>query len=262
MSCQDIYTSYNGVLDDIKSLQQKLNLFINGSDTDVVPVNNGTIKTLSGIQKQLLTFQFVQKIIDLSTYQVALNGAPNFDEGMLIRIFNDPNTNLNGIYQVQGGGLLKISYASFYDLAKDAIGIAPFNFLNTKYTYSDITSGKNIIITKTISSSSASPYFESIKGQLIFTSKEPTKRGILSFDWKADIFMGSDIELFKNITTYNSSYVNGDILFNTTFTPTITCEFENVSVGVNKYTLKISTVDNITSNCEIETRIYRSKVNE
>lgn len=108
---------YQQLLQQLQDLNNKINLFVNGNDSTLIPVASGTIKSLAGIQKAALTNRFVQTIIDMKTRQDILNNISFYNVGNLFRVWGETDPTFNGIYKIDTPStILKISYADAYDL--------------------------------------------------------------------------------------------------------------------------------------------------
>lgn len=222
------------ILNQITNLKDKLNLFINGSADLHIPTDAGSVKTLSGIAKTLSQSQYMQKIIDKPSVVDMNIVAPSLSVGVIVRVFNDPNSLLNGLYQKNDlGSMIKIDYTALNDLWQQLPN--PYNFkvitLNALATTLPVVLASfavpkaSIIAMNTFDItydySIASPSKTGFQGTAkvsLYTSDNIEKASILSNDCtKADltatVFAGDNPSISVSITENATEYV-GNITFN------------------------------------------------
>lgn len=108
---------YAALISQFTALNAQLNSFINGDANTTIVTANGTIKSLAGIINELTTFRYVQKIIDIQTYELMIADDLNIDQSLIVRVYQDPTTANNGLYIKQSPGVYtKINYTNLYDL--------------------------------------------------------------------------------------------------------------------------------------------------
>ena len=222
------------ILNQITVLKDKLDAFINGAVDLHIPTDSGSIKTLSGIAQTLSQSQYMQKIIDKPSVVDMNIASPLYDTGVIVRVFNDPNALLNGLYQKNSlGSMIKIDYTALNDLWQQLPN--PYNFkvitLNSLATASPVTLASFVIDKASIISmntfdikydySITSPSKTGFQGTAkisIYTADNTEGETILSSDCvKADltasVFVGTlpsiSITLTENATTFT-----GNIVFN------------------------------------------------
>ena len=88
----------------LKNLIFKLHKFVNGTSDETVQLEDGReIKTLAGIEKIGAERSFVQMLRDYDNYQQASNdaiGGVILQQGDVVRIHNDPDKRMRGLYEV------------------------------------------------------------------------------------------------------------------------------------------------------------------
>jgi len=108
---------YAALISQFTALNAQLNSFINGDANTTIVTANGTIKSLAGIIKELTTFRYVQKIIDIQTYELMIADDLNIDQSLIVRVYQDPTPTNNGLYIKQSPGVYtQINYTNLYDL--------------------------------------------------------------------------------------------------------------------------------------------------
>lgn len=140
-NCQDT-KDYEKEFND---LIKKVNLFVNGSNTDVVQTNFGQVKSMANIQRTMESYRYVQKLVDYETYNQMIDDLQSYDIGILFNVWGDSGLNVNGVYQKQGNNtVVKVSYAELTQLIR-ATDVMQYNILNgvTGNTTSTVVAVKN-----------------------------------------------------------------------------------------------------------------------
>lgn len=107
---------YSSLVSDLDVIVSKLKTFLDGSETDVIQLNSGTIKSLSGILKTLSSSKYSQKVIDQRLYSDITVNITQIPVGSLVRVWGDTDQ-LNGLYRIDStSSFVKISYQDIYDL--------------------------------------------------------------------------------------------------------------------------------------------------
>ncbi|WAW11745.1 hypothetical protein nACB2_058 [Acinetobacter phage nACB2] len=88
----------------LKNLIFKLHRFVNGSADEKVQLEDGReIKTMAGIEKVGAERSLVQQVRDYDNYQLAsvdALGGVILQQGYIVRIHNDPDKRLRGLFEV------------------------------------------------------------------------------------------------------------------------------------------------------------------
>lgn len=180
---------YQELLDQLTDLNDKYDKFINGKPSDTVYINGGpSIKSLSGIAKDLKGFKYVQRVINHRLYTDMV--ADTIEDGLLVRIWGDTQF-INGLYLKDSSSpsiYTKVSYSDLYDLR---------DFLPDPWNYSSITKDQSEfnkdlnLCGYTVSNSAFETNPRRITGSIVYTMDGVGARGSLSFDFALVTVTGS-----------------------------------------------------------------------
>lgn len=178
---------YAELINELKVLNDKFDKFMNGSETDTVPVEGSdNLKSLSGIVADLKRFKYVQKVIDHRLYQDMLDD--DIEVGLIVRIWGD-SSNVNGLYKKDSTNVFhKISYSDLYDL-RDFLP-NPWNYVSISKGPSDYNKPVDLLSFK-VPNSVFQTNPKRLSGNASFSVDGLGKRGSYSFDFAIDTTTGS-----------------------------------------------------------------------
>ena len=245
-----LYPKYSASIDNIAALNDKFDLFINGNDDDYIVNEKGVvIKSLAGIQKELKSFKYVQKIIDFDTYANMLIADSLIEIGILCRVWGDSNITLNGIYRKSGNAAyVKISYADIYDLGNMLPN--PWNYISI--SKSPIEFNRDIKLFKTsLPNMIGKTFMRVIEGDLTALTETQNYRGTYSTKFKIHLAVGGSIA--KSIVSIHDRVVVGidsDIVLDLNDGTQLSIDSDTVLLldgSFSQYTLPIITVTKVTT---------------
>lgn len=178
---------YSDLVDQLGIQNATFKAFLQGMPDDTVRLDDGrTIKTLTGVIRDLNRFQYVQRVIDHRLYSDMVADS-TIDVGLLIRVWGD-TININGLYQKTDVSTFnKISYQDIYDLRNFLP--SPWNYLQVTATSAQIQSGYGLLdfeipVSATIISDQV------INGTYKYTVNSAGNRGTVSGDIKIIVSAG------------------------------------------------------------------------
>lgn len=108
MASSKLDLKYALLVDRLQTLTDKLDQFINGDENVTITTGAGTVKSISGIAKDLYKVRALLKIVDHRLLSDAVADSTILD-GMFVRVFGD-EFEVNGIYKKTSGSLVKMSF--------------------------------------------------------------------------------------------------------------------------------------------------------
>jgi hypothetical protein len=171
--------------EEYSKLMVTFDQFINGPADSIIATTNGPIRSLAGIQRDILKNSHVQKIVDYPTKVLAELDASSgtiISEGSIVRVYKDPNEYMNGLYEVQSDfSLRKIDYMEVTNLVAET--------KTRKFSLSDIhNSSRRVLARVAFARDEIQALMNSISGQVKLYSNTTGKAGIVSKDFKLHLY--------------------------------------------------------------------------
>ena len=217
------------LINDFEKLNSKLDKFINGTKDELVQLDSGMVKTISGIAESMQRFKYVQQIIDYKLYGDMVAADLQIEDGMLIRVYGDVDPLKNGIYRKDGSMVYtKINYSEIYDL-RDLLP-NPWNYTHTSLTPTQFDSAAFQML------SFISPYSMVniddyiIEGSVRIKCDQAGCRGSYNYDFKVHILSGNQ-SVVNDIIVTNESTLSIDTAFTALLKPNIYVNV--VNQGIN-----------------------------
>jgi hypothetical protein len=176
---------HTDLIAELAILNNKLSLFLNGSDTQTITTGSGTVKSLSGIAKDLKSFKYVQRVIDHRLYSDMISSdSVNIDMGMLVRVWGDTDI-INGMYRKDNQTVYtKIIYSDVYDLKEYMPN--PWNYRSISKTAAEFIRDLDIL-TLSMPNMVGKTFDEVIQGSIKSTTSDIGVRGSYAAEFKIHI---------------------------------------------------------------------------
>lgn len=199
---------YADSIAQISILNDKFNRFINGKDDDFILNDKGqVIKSIAGIQKDLKSFKYVQKVMDFQTYSDVIVSDSLIETEMLCRVWGDIDNGLNGIYRKKStASYVKISYSDIYDLGN--LLPNPWNYINISKTPIEYNRDIKLFTTK-LPNMVGKSFTRIIEGDLQALTDVQNYRSSYSTKFKIHLVVADNIAKFL-VVLYNSTTIGLD----------------------------------------------------
>lgn len=237
-------TEHRALVAELTRLNQKFSAFLNGGPDQTVQTESGFVKTISGIEKALERFNYVQRVIDVPTKNELDMSWGAYEDGMLFRVFRDLTSTNNGLWQKQFDpeqevfSLVKVTYSDLYDLRD--INPAPWNYLNFSFTKQDFDNLNTTIVQRSIPMST-SGHSETIRIEIEFKSMKKGFRGVKKVVHDYAFVLGDVDAVIATVDNISSTLnVALEQNFSTLGFPTIEMENNVVGEGVIDFRLFLS----------------------
>ncbi len=219
----------------LQNLVNTVDTFVNGTSEQRVAISSGrTVGTLAGLDKNINSIKYVQKIIDYSKLSDAVldaAGSVILSVGNVVRVFGETNKTLNRLYQVQTDKtLLQIDYDDIYDL-KNTLPY-PYNNRLVQQSITQLLNPlSNTIISYSVVPSSIKGFTQFLTGTMKLSSQTVGKEGMIIGKFRIMIWLkGSTLQSEVTWDYQDSMVVTGSTMQANVF-PNLVASLDTTNSG-------------------------------